>query len=171
MTPGTRLSPRLTTRGPEMTADQDDQLDSTATVVRQVATILDSPPLPEEHGLPSCILEVRRIQSGVGAVLEANLEAEDEARLLAALARQAARAQLPEMALDAIVSEINRPAPPGPAPTSWQALRRLHRAGYLLCPACRRDVPSPALIDRLEARHREAETEAIRSSITFEGVA
>ncbi len=170
MTPGTRLSPRFP-RSPEDDHRPDDHLDSTATSARRVAAILDAAPLPEERGMPSFILEVRRIQSAVVATLEANLEANDEARLLDGLARQAARAQLPQMALASIVYELRRPEPPGPAPTSWQALRQLHHAGYLLCPACRRDVPSPALIDRLEARHREAEREAIRFCTVFEEVA
>jgi hypothetical protein len=141
-----------------------------ATVAAAVANILDTP-IPEQ---PSATGELVRIRSATRRVLEANLQKEDEMRLLQAIARQAARAELPLWAFDAMHAEIIAPEPWPTPPLDWErSQRRFIRQGLSECPVCRTPVVSERELDRF-ARRRGWNMEAAevrRDAAPLAGVA
>jgi hypothetical protein len=119
-----------------------------------VATILDAfvPETPLE------LQDVVRIRAAVRRVLEAHLAPEDEDRLLAGLARQAARSPLPIWSLAAIEAELLGPEPVELLPSDVVSRARTLRAwGHSRCPTCREALPTEFEIDRDHRRRRWAE--------------
>jgi hypothetical protein len=122
-----------------------------ATVATAVANILAAP----NAGLPREIAEVECFASAVRRVLEADLPADVERRILAVLARRAARTALPLLTLAAIEREILPEEGPALPPRDWEAAqRRLGRAGYSSCPLCCGAVAGADEIRRISERRR-----------------
>jgi hypothetical protein len=118
-------------------------------VAEAVAQILDTS--DREHH--PAIGELVRIRSATRRVIEADLDAADEDRLLRGIAAQAVKAQLPMWALDAILAELRDPEPWPVPPLTWeQAQRRLRQQGAMECPVCRTPVPSETEFRRWERR-------------------
>jgi hypothetical protein len=135
----------------------EDYNENGASVGEVVATILDAfvPETPLE------LQDVVRIRSATRRVLEADLPPEDEDRLLAGLARQAARSPLPLWALEAMEAEILEPEPPELLPRDVVGrARALRRSGYSACPTCRLALITEFEIDRDGRRRRWAEEDA-----------
>jgi hypothetical protein len=106
-------------------------------VVRElVAQILDA---PGPEGVPEPLAEVGRFQSAARRIIEANLEPEDEQRLLFELYKLAKdTAELVELAVKGIDWELAEAADVAPMPNrGWIAAQRtLRAAGYESCPLC-----------------------------------
>ncbi len=124
-----------------------------ATIGKVVAAILDAL-IPD---VPSELQDVVRLRSATRRVLEAGLPPEHEDRLLAGLARQAARSPLPLWALAAMEAELLRPEPPQLLPPDVVGRARVLRAwGHGSCPTCRQSLITEAEIDRDARRRRWA---------------
>jgi hypothetical protein len=106
-------------------------------------------------------------------VLEADLPPEDEDRLLAGLARQAARSPLPLWALASMEAEILGPEPSDLLPSDVVGrARTLRLSGHGSCPTCRQSLISEAEIDRDARRRRWAEADRkVRRGAVPEGLA
>jgi hypothetical protein len=143
--------------------------ENAATVGTIVAAILDAL-VPET---PLELQDVVRIRSATRRVLEARLSPQDEDRLLAGLARQAARSPLPPWALEAMEREILEPEPPDflPADAVGRA-RTLRSWGHGTCPTCRKPLLTETEIDR-DARRRKwaAEDRDVRRRAVPDGLA
>jgi hypothetical protein len=85
---------------------EPDVSENAATVGAVVAEILDALIDPD---IPLELRDVVRLRSATRRVLEAHLPPEDEDRLLAGLARRAARSALPLWSLAAMEAEILEP--------------------------------------------------------------
>jgi hypothetical protein len=132
--------------------------ENVTTVGAAVAKILDAavPDTPLE------LQDVVRIRSAVRRVLEADLAPEHEDRLLAGLARQAARSPLPLWALAAMEAEILEPDPPALLPSDVVGrARTLRRWGHGACPTCRVPLLTEFEINRDERRRKWAEKDQV----------
>jgi hypothetical protein len=78
-------------------------------IVREIAAAILDAFVPDT---PLELVDVVRLRSATRRVLEAHLPPEDEDRLLAGLARRAARSPLPLWALAAMEAELLEPEPP-----------------------------------------------------------
>lgn len=143
--------------------------ENVTTVGAAVASILDGavPDTPLE------LQDIVRIRSAVRRVLEAGLAPEDEDRLLAALARAAARSPLPLWSLAAMEAEILEPDPPALLPSDVVGrARTLRRWGHGACPTCRVPLLTEFEIDRDERRRRWVhEDQEVRRRAVGEGLA
>jgi hypothetical protein len=156
MNPGKRKAPEGT--GADATnktyRQRESYTEDVWTVGELVAGILDAfvPETPLE------LQDVVRIRAAVRRVLEAHLAPEDEDRLLAGLARAAARSPLPLWSLAAMEAEILGGEPPELLPLDVVGRARTLRLwGHGRCPACRQPLISEAEIDRDARRRRWAE--------------
>jgi hypothetical protein len=140
-----------------------------ATVGEIVAGILDAfvPETPLE------LQAVVRIRSATRRVLEAHLPPEHEDRLLAGLARQAARSPLPLWSLAAMEAELLGPEPLALLPSDVVGRARTLRLwGHGSCPTCRQSLITEAEIDRDTRRRRwAAEDREVRRHAVPEGLA
>jgi hypothetical protein len=143
--------------------------ENVAIIGKIVAAILDAfvPETPLE------LHDVVRIRAATRRVLEAHLAPEDEDRLLAGLARQAARSPLPLWSLAAMEAELLGPEPLELLP--WDVVgraRTLRLWGHGSCPTCRQSLITEAEIDR-DARRRRwaAEDREVRRHAVPEGLA
>lgn len=138
-----------------------------ATVREVVAGILDAfvPDTPVE------LQDVVRIRSATRRVLEAHLPPEDEDRMLAGLARQAARSPLPLWALAAMEAELLEPDPPELLPSDVVGRARTLRTwGHSACPTCRVPLITEFEIDRHERRRKwAAKDQAVRRNAVPDG--
>jgi hypothetical protein len=132
------------------------------TVAEAVAAILDAP-IPE---LPALLAEVVRLQSATRRIREANLSAEEQDRLLEHLGPRIKQAAVPELALRAVLAELDDPeAPPLPPPRWEQDQRRLRRENYETCPCCQSPIAIEEELKAYERRRTQARDEAeIRKS-------
>jgi hypothetical protein len=130
------------------------ETEDVATVREAIAGILDAfaPETPLE------LQDVVRIRAGTRRILEAHLPPEDEDRLLAGLARQAAQSPLPLWSLAAMEAEILEDEPPQLLPRDVIGrARTLRNWGNEACPTCRRPLLSEPEIARDARRRRWAE--------------
>jgi hypothetical protein len=126
-------------------------------VAEAVAAILDAP-LPE---LPVPLAEVVRLQSAARRIREASLPAEEQDRLLQHLRPRIKQAAVPELALRAVLRELDDPeAPPLPPPRWEQDQRRLRRENYETCPCCQSSIATEAELKAYERRRTQARDEA-----------
>ena len=111
-------------------------------VEQRVARILAS---AGEISLPREVREVTLIQAATLAIIEADLGIGDEVELLLRLLQTARAAQLPQVAIEAILNmtRVDRPLPED-RDFEFGAARRLHSLGYAGCPTCLRPLPSEA---------------------------
>jgi hypothetical protein len=139
------------------------------TIAAAVASILDAP-VPE---MPRALAEIARLRSATRRVLEGNISSPETQQLLRPLARLAARSELPEWALDAMVTEIRASESLDIPPlTIERAAHRLRRLGYGDCPTCARSVVDEITTTRWSReRRRYAEELALRQRDPLGGVA
>ena len=127
------------------------------TVAEAVASILDAS-LPE---LPAPLAEVARLQSAARRIREADLSAEEQDRLLQHLGRRIKQAAVPELALRAVLRELDDPeARPLPPPRWEQDQRRLRRESYETCPCCQSPIATEEELKAYERRRTQARDEA-----------
>jgi hypothetical protein len=143
--------------------------ENVAIIGKIVAAILDAfvPETPLE------LHDVVRIRAATRRVLEAHLAPEDEDRLLAGLARQAARSPLPLWSLAAMEAELLRPEPLELLPSDVVGRARTLRAwGHSRCPTCHEALLTEFEIDRDDRRRRWAEKDrGVRRNAIPEGLA
>lgn len=125
-------------------------------VASAVAKILDGGPTPEERDLPRALQELQRIRAAARRILEAHLSPEHEDRLLGALARRAAHAELREWALDAMILEVRGPEIPVISHGVTVAHERLRRAAFHQCPICLGPVLSEPALEVRKRREKWA---------------
>jgi len=130
-------------------------LDSPQSVAAAVAAILDAGSTPEERDLPQALQELKRIRSAARRILDANLR-DDQNALLGALARRAARAELAEWAMDAIVLEIRGPQGEALDHSFIKGQERMRRARFETCPICLHRVLGDTELDALKMRNKRA---------------
>jgi hypothetical protein len=130
--------------------------ESAEVVVRLVAEILEA---PGPGDVPEALAEVGRFQSAARRIIEADLPAEDEQRLLYALYGLARdTAELVELAIAGIDWELAAAADVTPIPSAgWVgSQRRLRAAGFECCPLCDAKIATEGELRRYLQRLREA---------------
>jgi len=125
-------------------------------VVRLVAEILEA---PGRGDVPQALEEVGRFQSAARRIIEADLPAAEEERLLVALYGLARdTAELVELAVAGIDWELAAAADVTPMPSAgWiGSQRRLRAAGFECCPLCDATIATEGELRRYLQRLREA---------------
>jgi hypothetical protein len=139
----------------------NDGTTRTADLDHRIAGILEG--VGDDPITPRAIREIDRLRAAALAVIEADLPATDEARLLERLLQVAKSCELPWLAAGAVLEEIRPDAtrPADPRRYSIRA-RQLRRAGYVKCPCCALDVLDESTLQRLEADEDEWAREHVR---------
>jgi hypothetical protein len=127
-------------------------------VAEAVAAILDS-------GEAGELEDVARVQSATLRIKEANLELEDEKRLLLALFQTAKDLPLAAWCIKGMLWVIGEDVTPFDVPSEKRerAARRLRFAGYDRCPTCEAEVPRELELEHW-ARGRRWNAEAVETA-------
>jgi hypothetical protein len=117
-----------------------------------------------DRTVPRPVRQFDSVRSAALAIIEANLPLEDEVALLGRLKDAAKDAEVPELAVAAIIEEV-APEDVAPVhPTSVAtAARSLRRAGYSRCPVCYLTVTDERVIHQWEAETDERRAQDERS--------